>query len=79
MFSPLWFYEDDPAVFAVLCAALGDARMARQYPVQRLQAAGVHVSFGSDYPVTSDCPLQAICAAVTEMPASGELGEDGVW
>lgn len=66
-FEPLWACEDD--VMKVLTVPrLGVERSAMQYPIGSLAAQGVHVSFGSDWPVTCHEPLPGLATAVHRRP-----------
>lgn len=69
-FEPLWACADD-AMNLLTIPRLGASRAARQYPIASLLRAGVHVSFGSDWPVTGHEPLPGIATAVTRQTPDG--------
>ncbi len=76
VFSALWAYEDS-YIRDLTVPRLGPRRSAWIYPIGTLHAAGATLALGSDWPVTSMDPLQAIEVAVTRMdpaapPDSGE-------
>ena len=50
---------------------LGEARNNRQYPLRSMLNAGVMISFGSDWPVTSQVPLQALAVPVHRQSPDG--------
>jgi predicted amidohydrolase YtcJ len=56
-------------------ARLGPERVNGAYAWHTMQQAGVHLAFGTDYPVESINPLRGIYACVTrELPEGGPLG-----
>ncbi len=65
--EPLWAAWD-PVQRDLTAPRLGPVRTARQYPLASLVRSGAHVSFGSDWPVTSHVPLEGIQVAVTRRP-----------
>jgi predicted amidohydrolase YtcJ len=70
-FEPLWACLDDTMVKLTL-PRLGPRRSALQYPIGSLAQASAHISFGSDWPVTSLRPLDGLAVAVSRQTASGE-------
>jgi predicted amidohydrolase YtcJ len=69
-FEPLWAQRD--ALMDELTAPrLGAERTAWQYPMASLLRSGARVSFGSDWPVSSEVPLEGIRVAVTRTTAEG--------
>ena len=73
--QPLWAHLDDQMVEMTL-PYLGEERAAWQYPFGALARAGAHLAAGSDWPVTTPDPLQAIHVAVNRW-AFGEEGRAG--
>lgn len=71
----LWA-QSDPSQTVLTRPRLGPRRSAQQYPYASLVRAGVHVSAGSDWPVTPHDPLEAIRVAVTRRTAEGT---DDTW
>ncbi|MBK9178494.1 MAG: amidohydrolase [Acidimicrobiales bacterium] len=70
-FEPLWACLDDTMVDLTM-PRLGPRRSALQYPIGSLLRAGARVSFGSDWPVTSMRPVEALAVAVTRQTPAGE-------
>jgi predicted amidohydrolase YtcJ len=58
-FQPLWTYLD-PMNKELIEPRIGAARNNRQYQLRTLLDLGTNISFGSDWPVTSHKPLEAI-------------------
>ena len=52
---------------------LGLQRAAHSYPWAEFENAGVHLAFGTDYPVEPVAPFRGIYAAVTRKSEDGEL------
>ena len=69
-FEPLWACLDD-CMLELTMPRLGPARSALQYPIATLAASGAHISFGSDWPVSSVAPLQGLAVAVTRQRLDG--------
>ncbi|HYA48592.1 MAG TPA: amidohydrolase [Burkholderiales bacterium] len=63
-FQPLWAYAD-PYITKLTLPILGPARSRWLYPIGSVLAAGAVVVGGSDWPVSSANPLDAIQVAVT--------------
>ena len=71
----LWACYDDQMVDLTI-PFLGEGRAARQYPFGDLHRAGARLVAGSDWPVSTPNPLEAIHVAVHRM-AYGEPGRAG--
>lgn len=63
-FEPLWACEDE-VMRLLTVPRLGARRADLQYPIASLARAGVHLSFGSDWPVTGHQPVPGLATAVT--------------
>lgn len=63
-FEPLWAHVD-PAMEQLHFPRLGAERSDRQYAIGEVLRTGAHVSFGSDWPVTTYEPLPGLATAVT--------------
>lgn len=73
----LWACDDEQAV-TLSKPALGPDRYAAQYPFASIEAAGVPLAAGSDWPVSTPDPWQAISVAVTRTePGAGGAGGRG--
>jgi predicted amidohydrolase YtcJ len=73
-FEPLWAQPNEIMV-DLTEPRLGPERSGWQYPIGSLLRSGTHVSFGSDWPVSSHVPLEGIAIAVTrQVPGSPEAG-----
>lgn len=70
-FEPLWS-QLDPVMVELTIPRLGPHRSALQYQIGTLARSGAHVSFGSDWPVSSVSPLAGMSVAVTRRTANGE-------
>jgi predicted amidohydrolase YtcJ len=62
-FEPHWAQPDETQT-RLTVPRLGPRRSAAQYPMAGLRAAGAHLSFGSDWPVTTMNPLEGLEVAV---------------
>jgi predicted amidohydrolase YtcJ len=69
-FEPLWAQRNE-IMLDLTEPRLGAERSRWQYPIGSLVRSGAHVSFGSDWPVSSHVPLAGIAVAVTRRGASG--------
>lgn len=70
-FEPLWAQlENEQTVLTI--PRLGKERADRQYPIATLLRSGTKVSFGSDWPVTSQIPMKGIAIAVTRQTDHGQ-------
>jgi len=81
-FEPLWACSDD-VMNLLTIPRLGEPRAALQYPIASLAAAGVAISFGSDWPVTGHHPVPGLATAVTRqtpdhLPEGGWLPNERV-
>jgi predicted amidohydrolase YtcJ len=70
----LWA-QSDPVQTELTRPRLGARRSAEQYRYASMVRAGVHVSAGSDWPVTPHDPMEAIRVAVTRKAT----GDDDAW
>lgn len=66
-FSPLWLYSD-PWIEESTLPALGPERTGRLYALQSFFNAGAVVSAGSDWPISSLNPFEAIQVGLTRQP-----------
>ncbi len=74
--EPLWAQPN--AIMTELTEPrLGPERSRWQYPIGALLRSGAHVSFGSDWPVSSHEPLRGIAVAVTRQTPEGR--PEGGW
>ncbi len=69
-FEPLWA-QPDPLQTELTVPRLGTERADLQYPMATLLRSGAHLSFGSDWPVSSHVPLHGIQIAVSRQTESG--------
>ena len=69
-FSTVWCQVDEFTATAEKC--LGVERVNSQYPIKSLLKIGAKVSFGSDWPVSTFRPLDAIEVAVTRRALGGK-------
>jgi predicted amidohydrolase YtcJ len=73
-FEPLWAQPNEIMV-DLTEPRLGSERSAWQYPIGSLVRRGTHVSFGSDWPVSSHEPLHGLQVAVTrQVPGDPDAG-----
>ncbi len=69
--QPLWCYMD-PMNKELIAPRIGDERNNRQYRLRSLLNSKAMIAFGSDWPVTSHVPMQALNVPVTRTnPAAG--------
>lgn len=61
----------------VIAPPLGAARMELMYPIGDLAASSVPLSFGSDWPVATEKPLEGMSTAITRQTPEGY--PDGGW
>ena len=66
VFSAVWAYEDS-YIRDLTVPRLGPERSRGIYPIRTLHEAGARIALGSDWPVTTMDPLQAIEVAVTRV------------
>jgi predicted amidohydrolase YtcJ len=57
--QPLWTYLD-PMNAALIEPRIGTKRNNQQYQLASLQRSGARIGYGSDWPVTSHAPLEAL-------------------
>jgi predicted amidohydrolase YtcJ len=75
-FEPLWAQlAAEQTVLTI--PRIGQERADRQYPIATLLRGGAKVSFGSDWPVTTQIPMEGIGVAVTRQTDEGH--PDGGW
>jgi predicted amidohydrolase YtcJ len=70
-FEPLWAQANEIMV-ELTEPRLGSERSRWQYPIRSLIDDGAHVSFGSDWPVSSEVPLEGIAVAITRQTPGGD-------
>ena len=58
-FQPLWMYLD-PMNKELIEPRIGKARNDRQYQLATMRDSGARISYGSDWPITSQVPLSAL-------------------
>jgi predicted amidohydrolase YtcJ len=63
-FEPLWA-QPNAVMVDLTEPRLGRERSGWQYPIGTLLRSGAHVSFGSDWPVSSHVPLEGLQVALT--------------
>jgi predicted amidohydrolase YtcJ len=69
--QPLWCYLD-PMNKELIAPRIGSERNNQQYRLRSMLKAGAMIAFGSDWPVTSHVPMQAIGVPVSRSnPADG--------
>ncbi len=73
-FQPLWAYRDTYIV-NLTEPRLGPERSGRLYPIESVRASGATVAAGSDWPVTTMNPLDAIEVAVRRLDPEASGGE----
>ncbi len=69
-FQALWAFPDG-YITLVNLPAVGRERVERMYPIGSLRRAGARIVAGSDWPVSSMNPLEAIQVALTRRDPSG--------
>jgi predicted amidohydrolase YtcJ len=67
--QPLWCYLD-PMNKELIAPRIGNERNNQQYRLRSMVKAGAMIAFGSDWPVTSHIPMQAISVPVTRTNAA---------
>jgi predicted amidohydrolase YtcJ len=73
-FEPLWAQPNE-VMTELTEPRLGAERSRWQYPIGTLVRGGAHVSFGSDWPVSSHRPLDGLGVAVTHQQPGSTDGE----
>ncbi len=69
-FQPLWMYLD-PTNKELIEPRIGKVRNNRQYQIREIIDSGAHIAFGSDWPVTSEAPLQGLAVPVHRQEFAG--------
>jgi predicted amidohydrolase YtcJ len=74
-YQPLWMYLD-PMNSKLIAPRIGNDRNNMQYQLASMIASGAQIAFGSDWPVTSQVPLEALAVPVhrqtaDQQPANG--------
>ena len=69
-YQPLWCYLD-PMNKELIAPRLGDERNNRQYQLASMVKTGARISYGSDWPVTSFVPLQALAVPTHRQSPEG--------
>ena len=72
-FQPLWAYADD-YITRMTEPLLGPERSRWLYPIGSVARTGAHLAVGSDWPVSSMNPLEAIQVAVTRRGPTAPAG-----
>ena len=72
--QPLWCYLD-PMNKELIAPRIGHERNNQQYRLRSMVEAGAMIAFGSDWPVTSHIPMQAISVPVTRTNAADGVSE----
>ena len=72
--QPLWCYLD-PMNKELIAPRIGNERNNQQYRLRSMVKAGAMIAFGSDWPVTSHIPMQAISVPVTRTNAADGVSE----
>jgi predicted amidohydrolase YtcJ len=75
-YQPLWTYLD-PMNKILIAPRLGEERNNRQYQLASMVASGARIAYGSDWPVTSHIPLEAL--AVPTHRQSPDHQPQGGW
>jgi predicted amidohydrolase YtcJ len=75
--QPLWCYLD-PMNKELIAPRIGNERNNQQYRLRSMIKAGAMIAFGSDWPVTSHIPMQAISVPVTRTNAADGVTEPWV-
>ena len=75
--QPLWCYLD-PMNKELIAPRIGNERNNQQYRLRSMVKAGAMIAFGSDWPVTSHIPIQAISVPVTRTNAADGVTEPWV-
>jgi predicted amidohydrolase YtcJ len=70
-FESYWS-QDDPLQSRLTTPRLGPQRAAQQYPAASLVRSGAVISHGSDWPVSTNNPLEAMRVAITRLNDAGQ-------
>jgi predicted amidohydrolase YtcJ len=76
LFQPFWAYSDSYITDLTL-PALGPSRTGRLYPIGSVAKTGAVIAAGSDWPVSSMNPLDAIQVALTRQ--NPDSPKDPAW
>ncbi len=74
-FQPLWMYLD-PMNKELIAPRIGEKRNNRQYQIATLVKSGAKISYGSDWPITTQIPLAAL-GVPTHRQSPDRLPPDG--
>lgn len=69
-YQPLWCYLD-PMNKELIAPRIGDERNNRQYQLASMMKTGARISYGSDWPVTSYVPLEALAVPTHRQSPEG--------
>jgi predicted amidohydrolase YtcJ len=70
--QPLWTYLD-PMNAQLIEPRIGKERNNQQYQLASLQRSGARISYGSDWPVTSHIPLEALAVPTHRTVLGGDV------
>jgi predicted amidohydrolase YtcJ len=70
-YQPLWTYLD-PMNKILIAPRLGEERNNRQYQVATMVKSGARIAYGSDWPVTSHIPLEALAVPTHRQSPDGQ-------
>jgi predicted amidohydrolase YtcJ len=81
-YQPLWMYLD-PMNSKLIAPRIGDDRNNRQYQLASMIESGAQIAFGSDWPVTSQVPLEALAVpthrqTADRQPANGWSPQESI-
>lgn len=74
-YQPLWTYLD-PMNTKLIAPRIGDKRNNQQYQLASMFNSGARISYGSDWPITSQIPLEALAIPTHRQSPEG-LPKDG--
>ena len=72
-FQPLWTYLD-PMNKELILPRIGEPRNNAQYPLRDVLDSGARIAFGSDWPVTSADPIEALFVPVSRKVSPEDTG-----
>lgn len=70
-YQPLWSYLD-PMNKELIAPRIGELRNNNQYQLASMVKTGARISYGSDWPVTSQIPLMALGVPTHRQPPTGD-------
>jgi predicted amidohydrolase YtcJ len=73
-FQPFWMFADESITQSTI-PVLGAARGSRLYPIRSFADSGVRLAAGSDWPVSTPDPFQAIQVGITRQSPTPPYGE----